>query len=163
MIFKRLIAFIIDILLIVIIMGALFVMIQPIKSPILLQLLSSLMLTSLFCKDSINGQSAGKRIMKIQVVDKNSNRNVSNTRSIMRNIFVIFWSIEVLVLFISREKRLGDYAVKTKVIYNNEVGKVQFNKDILYTGLFCFSIIFLLLLFVFYLVHLPIFQLLFVD
>lgn len=163
MIFKRLIAFIIDILLIVIIMGALFVVTQPIKSSILLQILSSLMLTSLFCKDCINGQSVGKRIMKIQVVDENSNKEVSNIRYIVRNIFVIFWMIEVFVLFISREKRLGDYVVKTRVICNNKVEKVQLNKNILYTGLFCFSIIFLLLLFVFYLVHLPIFQLLFID
>ena len=85
MIFKRLIAFIIDIFLIVIIMGALFVVTQPIKSSILLQILSSLMLTSLFCKDCINGQSVGKRIMKIQVVDENSNRNISNIRMLLRN------------------------------------------------------------------------------
>jgi uncharacterized RDD family membrane protein YckC len=162
MIFKRLIAFIIDILLIVIIMGALFVVIQPIKSPILLQSLSSLMLTSLFCKDCINGQSIGKRIMKIQVVDEISNKEVSNIRHIVRNIFVIFWMIDVFVLFISREKRLGDYVVKTRVICNKKVEKVQLNKNILYTALFCFCVIFLLL-FVFYLVPLPILKLLFVD
>lgn len=160
MIFKRIVAFIIDLLMIAIIIGVLYFVTQPIKSQILLQLLSSLMLTLLLCKDCINGQSAGKRTMKIQIVDEKSNKKVSNIRCIARNVFVIFWIIEVIVLFISKEKRLGDYVVKTKVIYNNKVEKAQLNKNILYTVLFCFCVIFFFILFVFNLIHLPIFQLL---
>lgn len=67
MIFKRLIAFIIDLLIIAVITGVLFFATQAIKSQILLQFFSALTITLLFCKDCMNGQSVGKKIMKIQV------------------------------------------------------------------------------------------------
>lgn len=160
MIIKRLVAFILDLVIIAIIMNVLLLARQTVISPILLQLLSALIITLLLCKDCINGQSVGKRIMKIQVVDEKSKTEISNIRSIVRNTFVIFWIVEVVVLFISKDKRIGDYVTKTEVVSYSKIEKTRFNKKILYTILLCFCIIFALVFILSNLLHPPIFELL---
>ena len=161
MIFKRLFAFILDLLIISTIISLLFLPTYEIKSIVLVELYSALMLTLLLCKDCINGQSIGKRIMKIQVVDENSNQRVSNSREILRNIFVVFWIVEVIVLFISKDKRIGDYVAKTKVIECNKIEKFQLDKNTLCAILLCFCITFALIFLMFSLIHSPMAQLLF--
>jgi len=160
MIIKRLVAFILDLVMIAMIMNVLLFATQTIDSPILLQLLSALIVTLLLCKDCINGQSVGKRIMKIHVVDEKSKTEISIIRSIVRNIFTIFWIVEVAVLFISKDKRIGDYIAKTEVINYNKIEKKRFNKNTLYTILICFLIIFALVFMLSNLLHSPIFKLL---
>lgn len=161
MIIKRLIAFILDLVIIAIIMNVILFATQTIDSPILLQLLSALIVTLLLCKDCINGQSVGKKIMKIQVVDKKSKTEISNIRSIVRNAFVIFWIIEIMVLFISKDKRIGDYIVKSEVIGYDKIKKTELNRSTLYAILICFCFVFALLFIVYNLLHSSIFQLLF--
>jgi uncharacterized RDD family membrane protein YckC len=149
MIFKRLTAFIIDLFIITMIISVPFFATQTIKSQILTQFFSALMVTLLLCKDCINGQSVGKLIMKIQVVDDTTNQKVYVVRCIIRNFFVIFWIVEVVVLFVSKNKRIGDYVAKTKVINNNKAEKIRLDKNTLIAILICFCVIFLLLFFVF--------------
>jgi len=149
MILKRLIAFLIDLLLIAIIVNMFFFAIQTVKSQLLVQFLSAMMVTMLLCKDCINGKSAGKRIMKIEIANEKEGEKVSAVSCVVRNIFVVLWIIEILVLFISKEKRIGDYVAKTKVVSNSKVEKIKLDKNALLTILLCFCIIFLFMFFVF--------------
>ena len=149
MILKRLIAFLIDLLLIAIIVNMFFFATQTVKSQLLVQFLSAMMVTMLLCKDCINGKSAGKRIMKIEIANEKEGEKVSAVSCIVRNIFVVLWIIEILVLFISKEKRIGDYVAKTKVVSNSKVEKIKLDKNALLTILLCFCIIFLFMFFVF--------------
>ncbi len=67
-----------------------------------------------FFKDIINGQNIGKRIMKIKVVDLNENKP-SLFNLIVRNITILIWPVEALLVLLDKE-RLGDRLAKTKVI-----------------------------------------------
>ena len=67
-----------------------------------------------FFKDVINGQSIGKRIMKIKVVDLNCNKP-SLFNLIIRNITILIWPVEAIFVLLDKE-RLGDRLAKTKVV-----------------------------------------------
>ena len=73
-----------------------------------------------FAKDSIKGISPGKWIMGIMVRDENNPTEVpSFGRLFIRNLFLIIWPIEFIVLASSQEKkRLGDKTVKAIVVKN---------------------------------------------
>lgn len=161
MILKRLIAFLIDLLLIAIIVNMFFFATQTVKSQLLVQFLSAMMVTMLLCKDCINGKSAGKRIMKIEIANEKEGEKVSAVSCVVRNIFVVLWIIEILVLFISKEKRIGDYVAKTKVVSNSKVEKIKLDKNALLTVLLCFCIIFLFMFLVFNIFNSSSFELLY--
>ena len=69
-----------------------------------------------FCKDSIGGQSPSKRIFKFQVVDNKTGEIASPLRCLVRNIFILLWPIEAILLLINPARRLGDMVAGTKVI-----------------------------------------------
>lgn len=73
-----------------------------------------------FGKDSIKGISIGKWIMGIMVRDKDNPELVpSFGKLLFRNIFLIIWPVEFIVLAASEEKkRLGDKTAKTIVVKN---------------------------------------------
>lgn len=73
-----------------------------------------------FAKDSIKGISVGKWIMGIMVRDANNPNEVpSFGRLLVRNLFIIIWPVEFIVLASSQEKkRLGDKTAKTIVVKN---------------------------------------------
>jgi uncharacterized RDD family membrane protein YckC len=73
-----------------------------------------------FGKDSIKGISIGKWIMGIMVRDKDNPELVpSFGKLLFRNIFLIIWPVEFIVLAASEEKkRLGDKLAKTIVVKN---------------------------------------------
>lgn len=81
-----------------------------------------------FCKDLMNGISLGRWIIGIMVRDENkSNEIPSKTRLIIRNLFLLIWPIELLVLAINDDKkRLGDKVVKTTVLYNPNKAKKSY-------------------------------------
>ena len=67
----------------------------------------------LICKDFYNKKgSFGKKIMKLELVFYN-NRNIT-LKKIIRNIFVIIWPVEIIVLFIFN-KRIGDFITNSKI------------------------------------------------
>ncbi|MFD2887313.1 RDD family protein [Chitinophaga cymbidii] len=68
-----------------------------------------------FCKDSINGRSIAKRILKMQVVDNRTGRPASPLQCVVRNLFCILWPVEVLVTFGSPDRRIGDMVAGTRV------------------------------------------------
>jgi uncharacterized RDD family membrane protein YckC len=81
-------------------------------------------LAYLLTKESLpifNGQSLGKKILKIQVVDNDSYVPIKNRyeKSMIRNISLlipVFQFIDALMIFSSDRKRFGDQWAKTIVI-----------------------------------------------
>ena len=73
-----------------------------------------------FAKDSLKGISAGKWIMGIMVRDENNQNEIpSFVRLFLRNLFIIIWPVEFIVLATSdQKKRLGDKVAKTDVVKN---------------------------------------------
>lgn len=73
-----------------------------------------------FAKDSIKGISVGKWIMGIMVRDENNSNEIpSFGRLFIRNLFIIIWPIEFIVLATNeKKKRLGDKTAKTIVVKN---------------------------------------------
>jgi uncharacterized RDD family membrane protein YckC len=73
-----------------------------------------------FAKDSINGISVGKWIMGIMVRDENNQNEIpSFGRLFLRNLFIIIWPVEFIVLATNdQKKRLGDKVAKTVVVKN---------------------------------------------
>lgn len=71
-------------------------------------------------KDSIKGISIGKWIMGIMVRDANDSQNAPSIgRLFLRNLPMIIWPVEFIVLATNREKkRLGDNMATTIVVQN---------------------------------------------
>jgi uncharacterized RDD family membrane protein YckC len=74
-----------------------------------------------FAKDSIKGISPGKWVMGIMVRDENNSTEVPSIgRLFIRNLFLIIWPIEFIVLASSQDKkRLGDKTAKVIVVKNS--------------------------------------------
>lgn len=81
-----------------------------------------------FGKDSYKGMSLGKWIMRIMVRDVNNPEQIPNFgRLFLRNIFIVIWPIEFIVLTLSDQKRrLGDRAAKTIVVKNPDDSNKNF-------------------------------------
>jgi len=81
-----------------------------------------------FCKDFMNGISLGRWIMGIMVRDENNLTEIpSKTRLAIRNLFLIIWPIEFLVLAFNKDKkRLGDTYGKTIVLKNPDKAKKSY-------------------------------------
>lgn len=73
-----------------------------------------------FAKDSVKGISVGKWMMGIMVRDARDPKEVPSVgRLFLRNLFVVIWPVEFIVLATSDEKRrLGDKVAKTVVLNN---------------------------------------------
>lgn len=69
-------------------------------------------------KDSVRGKSLGKWLVGIKVSeDTNFNKIPSIYRLILRNILIIIWPVEFIVLLVSKDKRrIGDKLAKTDVV-----------------------------------------------
>jgi uncharacterized RDD family membrane protein YckC len=72
----------------------------------------------LFIRDGFNGQSLGKRILKIQVVDFETRRPIGTGKSALRYLFLRLLSVlEFGILMVTpNHRRFGDWAAKTIVI-----------------------------------------------
>lgn len=68
------------------------------------------------CKDSINGRSIAKRILKIQVVNNQTGEVASPIKCFVRNLFCALWPIEVIVTLANPSRRIGDMVAGTKVV-----------------------------------------------
>jgi uncharacterized RDD family membrane protein YckC len=98
----------------------------------------------ILCKDIYNGQSLGKKIMNLQVVDIH-NKDVSLYKLVLRNIFVFIWPIELILCIIGSD-RLGDIIFKTKVVKIKKKETLYSNN--IYKIILCFLLVLLILLFV---------------
>jgi uncharacterized RDD family membrane protein YckC len=69
-----------------------------------------------FCKDCIRGQSPAKFIFKFQVVNNETGEIAGPFRCLIRDVFILLWPIEAVILLINPSRRLGDRVAGTKVI-----------------------------------------------
>lgn len=82
-------------------------------------LLLSIIYSLFLCKDILfQGQSIGKRILKLKVRDLNG-RGISSFRLVLRNFFVIIWPVEIIMCLINPQRRLGDILIGTEIAYDN--------------------------------------------
>ncbi|MBL4910495.1 MAG: RDD family protein [Alteromonadaceae bacterium] len=66
------------------------------------------------------GQSLGKRIFNISVINKNTGEYCSFERSFVRNFFTPFTGVfDVIIIVFKKRRRLGDLFAKTTVIKNS--------------------------------------------
>jgi uncharacterized RDD family membrane protein YckC len=123
--FKRLVADFIDTLCIVIIVFIAYIVIKdndeyaPIVS-------AGCGLYYFFTKDGFsNGQSIGKQIMGLMVVNLATNLPCTTNISFLRQIILLMaLPVEIVMLFTQKQRRrLGDFAAKTQVIEATEYEK----------------------------------------
>jgi uncharacterized RDD family membrane protein YckC len=138
---KRLVAMIIDFAIIMLI-SQVFVFMSFIEQNYLMKITFSIMFSLFLCRDNLNGQSLGKRLMKIQVVDNSTMQTVTSFKYILRNLFLCVWPIELLLVLINGDRRLGDYVAKTKIIINTEAQSIKFKINDLAVFLICFVVVF---------------------
>ena len=78
-----------------------------------------------FCKDCIGGRSLAKRILKLVVLDNKKGTSATSIQTVIRNLFVIAWPVEVLVSFFDQQRRIGDRLAGTKLSYYEPQAGVQ--------------------------------------
>jgi len=79
--------------------------------------------TLFFCKDIIGGQSIGKRIFKLKVVNT-ARKDLNSVNLIVRNLFVFIAPIEFLIL-IYNDRRIGDIVTNSEVIPVKKADKIS--------------------------------------
>lgn len=67
-------------------------------------------------KDAWDGQSLGKRLMRIKVIEKSSGKPCSAPKSFLRNILGVLGIFDWLFIFGDQRMRLGDIAADTAVV-----------------------------------------------
>lgn len=99
-----------------------------------------------FAKDSVKGISVGRWIMGIMIRnDVDFNSIPSFGKLLIRNLFIIIWPVEFIVLASSEEKkRLGDKITKTVVLKNpNKPKKLPRILSLVGLGIVFFVFVFL--------------------
>ena len=76
-------------------------------------------------KDCIfNGVSLGKLICGVRVVDKDTRKKANFPVLIKRNLYLLLFSVELILLFVNKGIRLGDKTTNTEVILKKEVKQI---------------------------------------
>ena len=83
-----------------------------------------------FLKDSFQGRSAAKRMMKLQVVDLKTGMPASAGQCFVRNLPIILWPIEVIMTLVNRQRRMGDYIAGTKVVNYDPAAKAMLELEL---------------------------------
>jgi len=81
-----------------------------------------------FCKDCIYGQSFAKKELNLQVINNKTGQIANPLRCLVRDLFIIIWPVEVIILLSNPSRRLGDFVAGTKVIpYDPELERPGLN------------------------------------
>jgi len=68
-----------------------------------------------FNKDIINGESIGKKLLRLKIYKIDGGES-SKILLFIRNLFLIIWFLELIVILINNKgKRLGDIITKTEI------------------------------------------------
>jgi uncharacterized RDD family membrane protein YckC len=84
---------------------------------------SLLFLAYLLFRDAITGQSLGKRLMSIRVVNVSDGTDCSAIRSLGRNLTLSLGAFDLFPLVGTNKRRLGDWLAGTEVIKTAPVTK----------------------------------------
>lgn len=142
---KRIIALLIDILIIILLTIASQAFINIGDAGLSSMFFSSFAVFLIICKDCYNGNSIGKYLMKIQIVDIKKSTPANPFKCAIRNYFYFIWIVEFIMFLCSKNgERLGDYLTKTRVVEHaenkNKINKLSFILTILFVGLIFISI-----------------------
>lgn len=73
-----------------------------------------------FNKDIIQGKSIAKRILNIEVVDIKTGEVASSLKCLIRNLTIVIWPIEIIVVLVSPSRRIGDFLAGTRIEFSSE-------------------------------------------
>ena len=94
-------------------------------SEIVLLLVLLFLIFYIFCKDGLkNGQSYGKRIIGICVIDANSGKLCTFIKSFVRNVPTLLGIFDWIFIFSTKRQRLGDPLANTIVIREKSRSKL---------------------------------------
>ena len=119
-IFKRLIACIIDILIVYVLPFSIYIVYTkavPSSWPTVIFFLSYLLLC-LFRDCFWNKKSIGKRIMGLRIINEAANEPARFAALILRNLPVLFIPQIELILICVKNKRIGDFLAGTAVVFD---------------------------------------------
>ncbi|MCG8700483.1 MAG: RDD family protein, partial [Bacteroidales bacterium] len=71
-------------------------------------------------KDLFNGRSIAKRILKLKIVNHKTNQTAGPLRCLVRNITFPIWPIEIIVILINKNRRIGDFIAGTHTEFYSE-------------------------------------------
>ncbi len=74
-----------------------------------------IMFTTFVLRDAISERSFGKRVMELCIIDKNTGEPASVKQKVIRNLFFIIGTIDILVLIIKGES-VGDKVSNTIIV-----------------------------------------------
>ena len=77
-------------------------------------------------KDGFINNSLGKSLLGLRVVGIDTNHETNGLKCLIRNLPIILWPLEVLMTLINKERRLGDYFARTKIVETQKIGLVQY-------------------------------------
>jgi uncharacterized RDD family membrane protein YckC len=81
-----------------------------------------------FCKDCYYGQSVGKRLTKLQVINCKTDEIAKPFRCLVRDLFIVLFPIEAIFMLINPARRLGDIVAGTKmVVFRSEIKAAALN------------------------------------
>jgi len=122
---KRIAAFLIDYLIVALIQGVLlgsiivYALLNDKQKIIILgNFISTGICFIYFLLKDLSGQSIGKKILKLKIQNTNQTPSLSKGKMILRNIPILIWPIE-MILLLSSDSRLGDRMTNTEVIELN--------------------------------------------
>jgi uncharacterized RDD family membrane protein YckC len=122
-IFKRIISFLIDLVILGFIAGVVSFFIDIFmnsfeKSSDIIFYFSIILF--LFRDIILKDGSIGKKLLKLKIVDLNSNSTLFIIKKIIRNITTVLWPIEGLILLIFK-RRIGDFISGTDVVQSDQL------------------------------------------
>lgn len=84
---------------------------------------TAIVLFSIFLnKDIYFGKSIGKHFNGTRVVSARTGNAANPIQCSIRNLFILIWPLEAIILFFSPKRRIGDVVAGTKVQENVEIG-----------------------------------------
>ncbi|TPG58010.1 hypothetical protein [Hymenobacter nivis] len=98
-----------------VIMCVLCVPIAFVLSPMVSKWAFYVLLVPYLNKDFLQGRSPAKRLLGLQLQEANG-ASANELRAFLRNVTVMVWPLEVLLVVAGGQKRLGDYLAGTQVV-----------------------------------------------
>lgn len=117
---KRIVSILIDhviLTLVIIVIGAIYAALSIFSSDHFFIIMGLTMVIVYSNKDFLNGQSFGKRKMGLYIIDIKTGQKASVFKCFMRNLTLLLWPVEFIILLINPNKRIGDHLANTTLVY----------------------------------------------
>jgi uncharacterized RDD family membrane protein YckC len=120
---RRLFAFAIDVWGVLIVLLVVLLPLRLLISlPLYMDVVTIAWLIYFLLRDSIPGQSLGKRLLGLRAIQVDSERSCTWPKSLLRNLLHLFFVLDALFILGSRRMRLGDMLAGTIVVRSNPLG-----------------------------------------